>query len=234
MHNLSAADRQISASTIGQYRAMATPYRDGTWNHDVSQNIQALLAAIAGASPYHPRSRLRARARSRDLPRPRPRGRRARRLPRVRGHGARGVRVRSLAAGHAGHELAARELRWRVRQRCPVPRSEPSVARRPRPPARSVEARRRAARLQPAWADEEGFVHGRYACFYSLKTWRRLVSSSGFGLVDHISARPASPAASSRGSPQPGASRHRQISSALAEGATRGANLVRRLRRFAP
>ena len=51
MQNLSAAHRQISASTIGQYRAMAAPYRDGTWNHDVSQNIQALLAAIAG--PHH-------------------------------------------------------------------------------------------------------------------------------------------------------------------------------------
>ena len=52
MQNLSAAHRQISASTIERYRSMATPYRDGTWNHDVSQNIQALLAAIAGASPY--------------------------------------------------------------------------------------------------------------------------------------------------------------------------------------
>src|SRR5918996_338245 len=52
MQNQSSAHRQISASTIGQYRAMATPYRDGTWNHDVSQNIQALLAALAGAPPY--------------------------------------------------------------------------------------------------------------------------------------------------------------------------------------
>src|SRR5512134_2735119 len=52
MQNMSAAQHQISASTIGQYRAMAAPYRDGTWDHDVSQNIQALLAAIAGAPPY--------------------------------------------------------------------------------------------------------------------------------------------------------------------------------------
>jgi SAM-dependent methyltransferase len=50
MQNLSAAHRQISASTIGRYRAMAAPYRDGTW--DVSQNIQALLAAITGVPPY--------------------------------------------------------------------------------------------------------------------------------------------------------------------------------------
>jgi SAM-dependent methyltransferase len=52
MQNLSAAHREISASTIGRYRAMATSYREGTWNHDVSQNIQALLAAIAGVPPY--------------------------------------------------------------------------------------------------------------------------------------------------------------------------------------
>src|SRR5512134_3671209 len=52
MQNMSAAQHQISASTIGQYRAMAAPYRDGTWNHDVSQNIQALLAAIPGPAPY--------------------------------------------------------------------------------------------------------------------------------------------------------------------------------------
>jgi SAM-dependent methyltransferase len=52
MQNLSAAHRQISASTLGRYRAMATRYRDGTWNHDVSQNIRMLLAAIAGLPPY--------------------------------------------------------------------------------------------------------------------------------------------------------------------------------------
>jgi len=52
MQNVSAAHRQISASTIECYRAMAAPYRDGTWDHDVSQNIEALLAAIAGTPPY--------------------------------------------------------------------------------------------------------------------------------------------------------------------------------------
>ena len=52
MQNLSAADRQISASTVACYRAMATPYRDGTWDHDVSQNIHALLVAIAGTPPF--------------------------------------------------------------------------------------------------------------------------------------------------------------------------------------
>jgi hypothetical protein len=37
----------------------------------------------------------------------------------------------------------------------------------------------------PRGQDEEGFVDGRYGCFYSFETWRRLVSRSGFTLVDH-------------------------------------------------
>ena len=45
----------------------------------------------------------------------------------------------------------------------------------------------------PRGQDEEGFVDGRYACFYSLKTWRRLVSRSGFVLVDHYFRPPGKP-----------------------------------------
>jgi SAM-dependent methyltransferase len=37
----------IAASTIGHYDASARSFRDGTWNHDVSQNRAALLEAIA-------------------------------------------------------------------------------------------------------------------------------------------------------------------------------------------
>ena len=62
----------------------------------------------------------------------------------------------------------------------------------------------------PRGQDEEGFVDGRYACFYSFATWRRLVSRSGFALVDHYFRPPGKP---------------RRINAALAEGATGGANL---------
>jgi SAM-dependent methyltransferase len=74
----------------------------------------------------------------------------------------------------------------------------------------------------PRGQDEEGFVDGRYACFYSFKTWRRLVSSSGFALVDHYYRPPGKPRhqqpwlATLCASPQP------QISVASAEGATGG------------
>ena len=45
----------------------------------------------------------------------------------------------------------------------------------------------------PRGQDEEGFVDGRYACFYSFKTWRRLVSRSGFALIDHYFRPPGKP-----------------------------------------
>jgi SAM-dependent methyltransferase len=45
----------------------------------------------------------------------------------------------------------------------------------------------------PRGQDEEGFLNGRYACFYSFKIWRRLVSHSGFALVDHYFRSPGKP-----------------------------------------
>jgi len=41
-----------SARTIGHYDSNASSFREGTWDHDVSQNIEALLAAIEGPPPY--------------------------------------------------------------------------------------------------------------------------------------------------------------------------------------
>jgi SAM-dependent methyltransferase len=43
--------RRISAVTLDHYRTFADDYRAGTWDHDVSQNIQALLGAIGGDTP---------------------------------------------------------------------------------------------------------------------------------------------------------------------------------------
>jgi SAM-dependent methyltransferase len=42
----------ISRSTLGHYDAHADSFRAGTWDHDVSQNVDALLAAIEGAPPF--------------------------------------------------------------------------------------------------------------------------------------------------------------------------------------
>ena len=194
MQNPSAAHRQISASTIGQYRAMATPYRDGTWDHDVSQNIQALLAAIAGAPPYRildlgcgPGRDLVA---FRDL-----------------GHAVVGLdgcpEFVAMARAVSGCEVWQQDI---LSMTLPPATFDgvfanavlfhvPSLA------LPGVLDRLHAA-LKPGGAllvsnprgqDEEGFVDGRYACFYSLKTWRRLVSRSGFALVDHYFRPPGKP-----------------------------------------
>ena len=43
---------EVVAITIAEYDRMAAAYRRGTADHDVSQNIAALLEAIKGDAPY--------------------------------------------------------------------------------------------------------------------------------------------------------------------------------------
>src|SRR5918995_430689 len=175
MQNLSAAHRQISASTIGQYRSMATPYRDGTWNHDVSHNIQALLAAIAGVPPYRildlgcgPGRDL---VTFRDL-----------------GHVVVGLdgcpEFVAMARAVSGCEVWQQDL---LAMTLPPASFDGVFANAvlfhlPTRALPKVLARLHAAlkpggvmlASNPRGQDEEGFVDGRYACFYSFRTWRRL------------------------------------------------------------
>ena len=194
MRNLSTADRQISASTIERYRAMATPYRDGTWDHDVSQNIQALLAAIAGAPPYRildlgcgPGRDLVA---FRDL-----------------GHVVVGLdgcpEFVAMARAVSGCEVWQQDM---LAMTLPPASFDGVFANAVlfHVPSRALPGvlDRLHTALKPGGVllasnprgqDEEGFVDGRYACFYSFKTWRRLVSRSGFALVDHYFRPPGKP-----------------------------------------
>ena len=43
---------KIAALTLGHYNQRAEPYRDGTRDHDVSQNIDALLRHVTGEPPF--------------------------------------------------------------------------------------------------------------------------------------------------------------------------------------
>lgn len=43
---------QIAATTLGHYQQSAEGFRDGTRDHDVSQNIDALLRHIQGSLPF--------------------------------------------------------------------------------------------------------------------------------------------------------------------------------------
>jgi SAM-dependent methyltransferase len=194
MQNLSAADRQISASTIGRYRAMATHYRDGTWNHDVRQNVQALLAAIAGIPPY--RILDLGCGPGRDLV-----------TFRALGHGVVGLdgcpEFVAMARAVSGCEVWQQDM---LAMTLPPASFDGVFANAVlfHLPSRAlpVVLDRLHAALKPDGAllasnprgqDEEGFVDGRYACFYSFRTWRRLVSRSGFALVDHYFRPPGKP-----------------------------------------
>lgn len=44
--------RELSRTTLGHYEASAASFWEGTRDHDVSQNIEALLGAIEGAPPF--------------------------------------------------------------------------------------------------------------------------------------------------------------------------------------
>ena len=194
MQDLSAVHRQISTSTIGHYRSMASDYRDGTWNHDVSQNIKALLTAIAGTPPYRildlgcgPGRDLVA---FRDL-----------------GHEAVGLdgcpEFVDMARAVSGCEVWQQDL---FAMTLPPASFDGVFANAvlfhvPSQALPVVLDRLHAAlkpdgvllASNPRGQDEEGFVDGRYACFYSFETWRRLVSRSGFALVDHYFRPPGKP-----------------------------------------
>lgn len=44
--------QSITETTLGHYNGRATEFWNGTKDHDVSQNIDALLNSIAGSAPY--------------------------------------------------------------------------------------------------------------------------------------------------------------------------------------
>ena len=44
--------KQITATTLSHYNSVAESFREGTRDHDVSQNIDALLRHIQGEPPF--------------------------------------------------------------------------------------------------------------------------------------------------------------------------------------
>jgi trans-aconitate methyltransferase len=184
---------------------MATPYRAGTWDHDVSQNIQALLAAIAGTQPYHI-------------------------LDLGCGPGRDLVTFRDLGHAVVGLDGCPEFVTMaRTESGCEVWQQD--MLTMPLPPARfdgvfanavlfHLPSRALPAVLDqlhaalkpngvllvsnPRGQDEEGFVDGRYGCFYDFKTWRRLVSRSGFALIDHYFRPPGTSRVSAQRLASPG------------------------------
>ncbi len=189
-----AAAREAAAITLAEYDSMAEAYRRGTADHDVSQNIGALLDAIAGAPPYA----------ILDL-----------------GCGpGRDLRVFT----ELGHEVTgldgAAELvaLARAKTHCPVLLQDFLALDLPSAQFDGIFANASlfhvpssqiarvladlAAALKPGGVlfcsnprgdNQEGWVGGRYGCFYDLETWRAYCTAAGFAELHHYYRPPGRP-----------------------------------------
>jgi SAM-dependent methyltransferase len=181
----------ISAITLGHYDRNADAFFEGTRDHDVSQNIAALLARIRGEPPFTlldfgcgP---------GRDL-----------KAFTALGHTAIGLdgaaRFVAMAQAYSGceiwhqdflkldlpeghfHGIFANAALFHVPSRA-LPRvlSELHAALKPEGVLFASNPRGR---------NEEGWSRGRYGVYYDLDTWRGYLAAAGFRELDHY-YRPA-------------------------------------------
>ena len=188
--------REAAALTLAEYDRMAEAYRHGTADHDVSQNIAALLEAIEGEAPYAildlgcgP---------GRDL----------------RAFTALGHEVTGLDGSAALVALARAETGCAVLHQdflaldLPSARFDGIFANAALFHVPSSEIARvladLAAALKPGGVlfcsnprgdNQEGWVGGRYGCFWDLETWRALVTAAGFSELRHYYRPPGRPRA---------------------------------------
>jgi SAM-dependent methyltransferase len=186
--------RRISIGTITHYRSFAEAYRQGTWHHDVSQNVTALLDAIEGAPPY--RILDLGCGPGRDLI-----------TFRNLGHEPIGLdacpefvdMARSLATGEVWLQdmlaldlpaeqfdgVFANAVLFHVPSRA-LPRVLGDLWASLKPGGVLFSS-------NPRGRNEEGWADQRYACFYDLSTWQHLVEGAGFVLLDHYFRPPGKP-----------------------------------------
>lgn len=183
--------RRISESTLGHYDRLARDFRDGTRDHDVSQNYRALLQAIVADPPFSildfgcgP---------GRDL-----------RHFRALGHDAIGLdgakEFVAMARAVSGCEVLHQDF---LATDLPPSRFDgvfanaslfhvPSRA-LPRVLLELSETLKPGGVLfcsNPRGDNQEGFSGERYSCFFDLDTWRNFVTAAGFLELNHY-FRPA-------------------------------------------
>ena len=191
-----AAAREAAARTLAEYDRIADAYRRGTADHDVSQNVEALLEAIEGAPPYA----------ILDLgcgP-----GRDLRRFAAL-GHEATGLdgsaALVALARADSGCTVLHQDF---LALALPPERFDGifanaalfHVPRRTLPRvladlAATLKPRGVLFSSNPRGANEEGWAGGRYGCFHDLETWRAYVSAAGFTELRHYYRPPGRPRA---------------------------------------
>lgn len=181
-----AAAREAAAATLAEYDRMAEAFRHRTSDHDVSQNIQALLHAIEGEPPHAildlgcgPGRDLRAFA---EL-----------------GHEVTGLdgSAELVALARAGTDCPVLHQDF-LDLHLPSDRFDGIFANASLFHVPSSQIKRVLAELaatlkprgvlfcsNPRGENEEGWVCGRYGCFYDLATWRTLAVGAGFAEVHH-------------------------------------------------
>ena len=188
--------REAVAVTIAEYDRIAAAYRRGTADHDVSQNIAALLEPIEGEAPHV----------ILDLgcgP-----GRDLRRFTAL-GHEAVGLDGSGAFVAIARAETDCEVLHQDfLALDLPPARfdgifANASLFHVPSSQLTRV-LRELAATLKPGGVlfcsnprgrDEEGWVGGRFGCFHDLETWRRYVTAAGFRGLHHYYRPPGRPRA---------------------------------------
>ncbi|MBS7662821.1 class I SAM-dependent methyltransferase [Pseudomonas lalucatii] len=183
--------QQISALTLAHYQAHAEDFRDGTRDHDVSQNIAALLRHIQGAAPFRildfgcgP---------GRDL-----------RTFEALGHTAVGLdgcpRFVEMARAESGCEVWRQDF---LALELPAARFDGIFANAVlfHVPSQALPRvlRQLHATLKPGGVllssnprgdNREGFNGDRYGAYYDLEHWRALLAAAGFDELEHY-YRPA-------------------------------------------
>ena len=182
---------KIAAVTLAHYEQNAEEFRAGTRDHDVSQNIAALLRHIEGEAPFAildlgcgP---------GRDL-----------RTFTGLGHAAIGLdgaaRFAAMARADTGCEVWQQDF---LHLDLPVDRFDgvfanaalfhvpsqdlPRVLRQLRA---TLKPRGVLFSSNPRGKNEEGWSGGRYGAYHDLEAWRRFISDAGFWELEHY-YRPA-------------------------------------------
>ena len=181
----------IASRTLENYDARAEAFWEGTRDHDVSQNIDALLRHIEGAPPFRildfgcgPGRDLKAFA--------------------ALGHIAIGLEgvasFAGMARAHSGCEVWQQNFLALDLPHCHfdgvfanaslfhVPRQElPRVLLELRA---CLKPRGVLFSSNPRGDNEEGWNRGRYGVYHDPQSWRRIVSAAGFSEITHY-YRPA-------------------------------------------
>lgn len=191
---MSNAPRDTSGPTLAHYDANAESFRDGTWDHDVRQNVDALLRHVEASPPCAildfgcgP---------GRDLC-----------TFRTLGHEPIGLdgaaRFVAMARAASGCEVWHQDF---LALDLPAARFDGVFANASlfHVPSRELPRvlgalhatlRPRGALFasNPRGANEEGWSRGRYGVYHDLDAWRTIVSAAGFAELEHYYRPPGLP-----------------------------------------